>query len=79
MQQHDHRARSLTHDLVDQLERMLRARPESDERDVGPLSRGDWPDVRDVDLPRDHLVSECDDDRRDERETILALVGDQHS
>ena len=34
-------------------------------------------DVRDVDLARDHLVAEPHDDRSDERQAVLALVGDQ--
>lgn len=34
-------------------------------------------DVLDVDLPCDHLVTEGDDDRGNERKSVLALVGDQ--
>jgi hypothetical protein len=37
------------------------------------------PDVFDVDLARDDLVSERDHDPGDERETVFALVGDQDS
>ena len=79
MQEHDHRARRLVHDPVDQIERVLRALPEPDERDIGPLPRGDRADVGDIDLARDHLVAEGDDDRRDQGQTILTLVGDQHA
>jgi hypothetical protein len=50
---------------------------ETYERDVGTLPGGRWADIRDVDLPRDHLVSEPYDDWSDERQAILALVGDQ--
>ena len=54
-----------------------RALAESDQCDVGSLAGGDLTDVRDVDLARDHLVSERDHDRSDERQAVLALVGDQ--
>ena len=77
VEQDDHRAGGFAHDLVDQVERVLRALPEPDERDVGSLSGGHGADVRDVDLARDHLVAEGDHDRGDQREAILALVGDQ--
>jgi len=40
VQQHDHGAGGLTHDLVDQSQRVLRIRSESDERDVGPFAGG---------------------------------------
>jgi hypothetical protein len=58
---------------------MLGALSESDERDVGAFPRGDRADVLDVDLSRDDLVAERDDDRGDEREAVFALVGDQDS
>lgn len=57
---------------------MLGALPESDERDVGPLPAATGADVLDVDLTGDHVVAEGDDDRVDEREAVLALVGDQN-
>jgi hypothetical protein len=87
VQQRDHGARGFAHDLVDQSERVLGALSESDERDVGALAGGDRADVLDVDLSRDDLVAERDDDRGDERdddrgderETVFALVGDQDS
>ena len=79
VQQHDHRAGGLAHDLVDQFKRVLRTFAEPDERDVGPLPRGHGADVLDVDLAGDHLVAERDHDRSDERETVLALVGDQNA
>ena len=58
-------------------ERVLGALAEPDERDVRSLSGGHGADVFDLDLARDHLVSERDHDRGDEREAVLALVGDQ--
>jgi hypothetical protein len=66
------------HDLVDQGEGMLRALAETDRRDIGSLPGGYGSDVLDVDLAGDHLVPEVRDYRRDERQPILALVGDQH-
>ena len=77
--QRDHRAGRLADDPLDQAEGVIRARAEADERDVGSLPGGDRSDVFDVDLARDHLVPQCRDDRGDEREAILALVGDQHA
>jgi len=56
---------------------VFRALSESDERDVGAFSGGHRSDVFDVDLARDHLVAQGYDDRRDEGEAVLALVGDQ--
>ena len=38
VQQHDHRAGGFADDLVDQVQRMLRAGSESDQRDVGPFA-----------------------------------------
>ena len=78
MDEEDHRARGLLHDLVDQGEGVLRALAEADQRDIGSLPGGHGSDVRDVDLAGDHLVPELRDHRRDERQPILALVGDQH-
>ncbi len=60
MEQHDHRASGLAHDFVDQLKRVLRAFPESHERDVGPLADSFQAHVRHLDLTCDHLVAECD-------------------
>ena len=79
MKQHDHWTGGLTHDLVDQSECMLRALPESDEGDIGSLPGGDGPDVLYIDLASDHLVTERTHYRSDQRQPILALVGDQHS
>ena len=75
--QDDDRAGGLAHDLVDQLERVLGAVTEPDEGDVGALTGGDGAHVVDLDLARDHLVSEGGHDRGDESQPILSLVGDQ--
>jgi len=72
-----HRAGGLADDLVDQLESMLGVLAEPDQRDVGSLPRGNGSDVLDIDLARDHLVAEGDDERADERESGLSLIGDQ--
>ena len=77
MQQDDHGAGALAHDLVDQSQSVLRIGSESDERDIGPLPSGHRADVLDVDSARDHFVAEGDHDRRDEREAVFALVSDQ--
>jgi hypothetical protein len=60
-------------------ERVRGGWPEPDERDVGSFAGGHGTDVLDVDLARDHLVPEGHDERRDQRQTVLALVGDQHA
>ena len=75
--QDDYRAGGCSDDLIDQLERVLRALAEPDERDVGSLSCRHGGHVFDLDLAGDHLVSELDHGRRDEREAVLAFVGDQ--
>jgi hypothetical protein len=58
---------------------MLRALSETDQRDIGSLPGCYDSDVLDVDLAGDYLVPEVRDYRRDERQLIRALVGDQHS
>src|SRR4051794_23838530 len=50
MEQRDHGARSLTDDLGNQTERMLRRDAEPDDCDVGLLSRGRCADVPHIDL-----------------------------
>jgi hypothetical protein len=77
VKQHDHGAGSLAHDLVDQTQRMLRIRTESDKRYVGSFPGGHRADVLHVDLSRNHLMAQRHDDRSDQSETVLALVGDQ--
>ena len=75
----DHRAGGLVHDLLDQVKRVLGALAEADEGDVRPLPRRHRSDVLHLDLARDHLVPERGDDRRDEGQAILALVRDQNA
>ncbi len=58
-------------------ERVLGAFAQPDERDVGSFSGGHGADVGDVDLARDDLVAQGDDDRGHQGEAVLALVGDQ--
>ena len=65
------------HDLRDQLERMLGAHAEPDERDVGSLPRGHRADLCDVDLARDHLVPEPGDDLGEQLQPVPPLVRDQ--
>ena len=79
MDEQDHRAERLVDDLLDQHERVLGALAEAHERDVRPLPRGDRPDLVDVDLARDHLVSQLRHNRRYEGQPITPLVGDQHA
>jgi hypothetical protein len=59
-------------------ERVLGVRAEPDQRDIGPLSRGHRPDFLDIDLARDHLVSEPGRDPGEQLEPIPLLVGDQY-
>jgi hypothetical protein len=79
VEQGDHRARGFLNDLLDQAQCVVRAFAEPDERDVGSFPGRDHPDVFDIDLPGDHLVTESGNDRRHERQAILPLVRDQHS
>ena len=67
------------HDLLDQVESVLGAFAETDERYVRPFPRRHGSDVLHFDLSRDHLVPESGDDGRDERQAILALVRDQNT
>ncbi len=75
----DHGAGGLVHDLLDQLERMLGALAKANEGDVRPFPRRHCSDVLHLDLARDHLVPESGDDLRDDRQAIRALVRDQHA
>ena len=64
-------------DLGDQLECVLGAEPEADERDVGVLPRGHRADLFDVDLACNHLVAESRHDLCEQLESIPPLVRDQ--
>jgi hypothetical protein len=76
-EQGDHRAGGLAHDLRDQLEGMLRAQSETDERDVRLLPCRDGADLFHVHLASDHVVSEPSDDPRQQLEPLAPLVRDQ--
>ena len=77
MEDGDHRAGGLAHDLGDQLQCVLRARSEPDERDVGALPGRRRAHLLHVDLPRDHVVAETDDDVGQQLEAVALLVRDQ--
>jgi hypothetical protein len=53
VEQDDDGAGGFAHDLVEHVQRVLRALPEADERDVGPLAGGHDADVLHVDLASD--------------------------
>ena len=61
-EQRDHGTGCFVDDLGDQVERVLGAQAEPDERDVGVLSRRYGADLPDVDLAGDHLVTEAGHD-----------------
>jgi hypothetical protein len=67
------------HDLLDELERVLRALTEADEGDVRTFPRRHPSHVLDLDLARDHLVPQGGDNPRDGCQAIRALVCDQHA
>jgi hypothetical protein len=79
VQQHDDGAGGFVDDFVDQVQGVLAAFAESDERDVGALAGGHGTDVLNVDLARDHFVAERDHDRSDDSEPVTALVGYQNA
>ena len=58
VEKEDDRAGGVADDLLDQLERMLGAFTEADERDVRVLFAGELGDLVDVELLSDHLVAE---------------------
>jgi hypothetical protein len=71
MEKDDHRAGGLVHDLLDQVESVLRAFAETDEGYVRPFPRRHSSDVLDVDLAGDHFVPERGNDGCDERQRSL--------
>jgi len=77
VEQCDHRARRRLDDPGDEAERVLGALAEPNERHVWTLAGGYGSHVGDLDLARDHLVTERGHERRNERKAILALVGDE--
>src|SRR4029077_18337444 len=58
-------------------EGVLRAQPETDERDVRLFPRGHRADLFNVDLASDHVVPEPCDDLRQQLEPLALLVRDQ--
>jgi hypothetical protein len=59
---------------------MLGVLAEPDQRDVGSFPRGNGSDVLDIDLARNYLVTEGDDERADEairtrRWSVLSVSG----
>ena len=72
VEERNDRARRLVDDLLDQLERMLRARSETDERDIRLFARRDRADFADLDLRCDHLVSEAADDVGDDDQAVMS-------
>ncbi len=77
VQDRDHRTGGLADDLRDQLEGMRGTRPEPDQRDVRVLPGRDRPHFLDVDLTRDHVVTEPDHHPREQLEPVALLVRDQ--
>ena len=75
----DDRAGGLADDLLDQAECVFGVLAEPDERDVRPFPGCNGADVVHLDLTRDYFVTKCRDDRCDECQAILSLVGDQHA
>jgi hypothetical protein len=61
VQERDNRASRFMDNLLDQLQGMLRACSEADERDVRVLARGYRSNLGDIDLRRDHVVPEVGD------------------
>jgi hypothetical protein len=76
-EERDHGARCFTDDLRDQLECVLRAEPEPDERDVRPLPCRHGSDFLDVHLARDHVVAEIGHDLGEQRKPVAPFVRDQ--
>jgi hypothetical protein len=76
-EQRDHRTRRLADDLRDQLERVLGVQAETNKRDVRPLPGGHRADLLDVDLSRDHLVTEPGNDLGEQLKPLPLLIRDQ--
>jgi hypothetical protein len=78
VEQRDHRARRLPHDLADQLKRVVGGQAEPDDRNIGALPRGRRSNLLDVDLTRDHVVAKCDHHLREKLQPVALLVRDQN-
>jgi hypothetical protein len=77
VQQYDDGAGGFPRDLVDQSQRVPRIRSESDERDVGSFPGGHRPTSSASISRAIYLMAQSDDNRGEDRKTILALVCDQ--
>jgi hypothetical protein len=83
VQKRDNRAGGLVDDLLDQLERMLRARTETDERNIRLFARRYWSNLADLVEERSPRArdwrQETGDKGRDIGQAVLALVSDEHA
>jgi GTP-binding protein LepA len=79
VQKRNNRAGSFVDDLLDQLERMLRALSEADERYIRLFAGGHRSNLADLDLRCNHLVPEAADDFGDNDQSVLALVRHEHA
>ena len=77
VEERDHRAERLGHDLGDLVQRVLGALAEADQRHIGALAGRDRGDVGDVDLARDHLVAEPVDHLCQQSSRSAPLIRDQ--
>ena len=77
MQERDHGTGRLVDDLVDEVEGVLGAHSQPDERDIGPLACGGGANLGDIHFSSDDLVAEGHDDRGDIGQAIGPFVRDQ--
>ncbi len=78
MQKHDNRARRLMNNLVNQLQRMLRARTQTHQRNIRPLPGSNSTNILNIDLTSDHLMTKRSHNRHHKIKTILTLISDQN-
>jgi len=76
-EQRDHRAGGFVDDLRDQLERVLGAQAEANQRHIGSLPRSHRTDLPDLDLTGDHVMAELGDDLCEQLEPVTSLIRDQ--
>ncbi len=77
LEDRDHGAFRLLHDARDQVERVLGALAQADERDVGHRLGGGGRDLGDLELARDHVMAHRGHQAGGDLEAFLSLVGDQ--
>jgi len=77
VKQGDHGTGRLVDDLVDEIQRVLGAHSEPDQCDVRPFACRRGPDLGDIHLSRDHLMTEGHEDRGDVGQAIGPFVRDQ--